>query len=399
MITPEEAQARILALGEPVAVETVPLLAAANRWAARDVIARRTQPARDLSAMDGYAIRFADLPGPWRVIGESAAGVPFGGHVGTGEAARIFTGAAVPGGADSIIIQEEVAREPAPAQAGGDTLTQSGEGPPYRGAHVRRAGSDFGNGDRLIAAGESLGPATLALAAMGGYGTLDVHRRIRVAILSTGDELVLPGIATGDDRLPNSNAPMLAAMLGTQPVELIDLGIVPDDRAAMATAFRRAHDCDILVTTGGASVGDHDLVRPVLLDLGATLDFWKVAMRPGKPLMAGTLGQTIVLGLPGNPVSAFVTATLFVLPLVRHLSGARDALPRRIVATCNSPMPAVGPRTDFVRARWEGGALALLPSTDSGVLSSLARADALIVRPAGSVAGPAGQGVEAILLG
>jgi molybdopterin molybdotransferase len=391
MITPEEAQARILALGRPVAVETAPLLTAANRWAARDIIAQRTQPARDLSAMDGYAIRFADLPGPWRVTGESAAGSPFDGHVGAGEAARIFTGAAVPDGADSIIIQEEVARD-------GDVLTLTGEGPPREGAHIRRAGSDFGNGDRLIAAGDVLNPATLALAAMGGYGSVDVHRHIRVAMLSTGDELVPVGTDASDDRLPNSNAPMLAAMLGTLPVEIVDLGIVPDDRAALAAAFRRSHDCDILVTTGGASVGDRDLVRPVLLDLGATLDFWKVAMRPGKPLMAGTLGETIVLGLPGNPVSAFATATLFLLPLVRHLSGARDALPRWIAASCNAPMPAVGPRTDFIRARWDGSALAPLPSTDSGVLSSLAKADALIVRAAGSEALNSGQPVEAILL-
>ena len=391
MITPEEAQARILALGVSVEIEILPLLKAAGRWAAGDVTARRTQPARDLSAMDGYAIRFADLPGPWRVVGVSAAGVPFGGSVGEGEAARIFTGAAVPAGADTIVVQEEVARD-------GDALTLTGEGPPYVGAHIRRAGSDFARGDRLIASGDALTPAVLALAAMGGHGSIDVHRRIRLAILSTGDELVAPGADAGDDRLPNSNAPMLAAMLGALPVEIVDLGIVPDDRAALATAFARARDCDTLVTSGGASVGDHDLVRPVLLDLGATLDFWKVAMRPGKPLMAGNLGNTIVLGLPGNPVSAFVTATLFLLPLVRHLSGARDPLPRRIPASCNAPLPAVGPRTDFVRARWENGAVAPLPSTDSGVLSSLARADALIVRAAGSETTPAGQLVEAILL-
>jgi len=392
MITPEEAQARILALGMPVAVQPVGLLDAAGRWAASDVIARRTQPARDLSAMDGYAIRHADLPGPWRVVGESAAGLPFGGQMGPDEAARIFTGAAVPSGADTIVIQEEVARED-------NGLTLTGDGPPHLGAHVRRAGSDFAKGDRLIAAGDHLNPARLALAAMGGYGTLDVHRRIRVAILSTGDELVPIGTEAGNDRLPNSNAPMLAALLGNLAVDIVDLGIVPDDRAALAVAFAGAVHSDILVTSGGASVGDHDLVRPVLLGLGATLDFWKVAMRPGKPLMAGTLGSAIVLGLPGNPVSAFVTSTLFLLPLVRHLSGARDALPRRIAAFCDSPLPAVGARTDFLRARWVGRALTPLPSLDSGVLTSLAQADALIVRPAGSAATPVGQQVEAILLG
>lgn len=392
MITPEEAQSRVLALRVPVAVETVPLAEAAGRWAASDVTARRTQPARDLSAMDGYAIRFVDAPGPWRVVGESAAGAPFAGNVGAREAARIFTGAAVPDGADTIIIQEEVARS-------GDTLIMNGEGPPHAGAHLRRAGSDFARGDQLLAAGDALTPPALALAAMGGHGSIDVRRRIRVAMLSTGDELVAAGTEAGDDRLPDSNAAMLAAMLRALPVEIVDLGIVADDRVAMATAFAGARDCDILVTSGGASVGDHDLVRPVLLELGATLDFWKVAMRPGKPLMAGTLGESLVLGLPGNPVSAFVTATLFLLPLVRHLSGARDPFPRRIAATCADPLPAVGLRTDFVRARWEGGVLIALPSTDSGVLSSLARANALIVRSARSDARAAGQPVEAILLG
>jgi molybdopterin molybdotransferase len=391
MITPGEAQARIIALGVQVSVETIPLLEAAGRWAASDTPARRTQPARDFSAMDGYAIRYADLPGPWRVVGEAAAGSPFNGHVGTGEAARILTGAAVPDGADTIVIQEEVVRND-------DTLTLTGEGPPHQSAHIRRAGSDFTSGDRLVTTGDHLNPARLALAAMGGHSHLDVHRRIRVAILSTGDELVPVGTDIADDRLPNSNAPMLAAMLGALPVEIVDLGIVPDDRAALAAAFARAQGCDILVTSGGASVGDHDLVRPVLLDLGASLDFWKVAMRPGKPLMAGTLGTAIVLGLPGNPVSAFATATLFLLPLVRHLSGAREPLPRRIPATCNAPLPAVTARTDFVRARWEGGALAPLASIDSGVLSSLAQADAFIVRSAGSPATPTGQPVEAILL-
>jgi molybdopterin molybdotransferase len=391
MIDWREAQARVVALGEPVAVETVALLDAAERWAAQDLAARRTQPARDLSAMDGYAIRFADLPGPWRVIGESAAGAPFGGSIGTGDAVRIFTGAAVPGGADSIVIQEEVARD-------GATLTLTGEGPPHVGAHLRRKGSDFTGGTVLIAAGSRFTPPVLALAAMGGHGTLPVRRRLRVAILSTGDELVAPGLATVTDRLPNSNAPMLMAMLKRLPVDLVDLGIVPDDHAALATAFGQARGCDILVTSGGASVGDHDLVRPVLLDLGATLNFWKVAMRPGKPLMAGKLGGTVVLGLPGNPVSAYVTATLFLLPLVCHMGGARDPFPRLISATVAADMPATGPRTDFVRARWHDGQLDPLPSSDSGVLSSLARADALIVRAAGSAALVAGQPVEALLL-
>lgn len=391
MIDWREAHVRVFALAQPVDIETVPLLDAAGRYASAPVVAHRTQPARDLSAMDGYAIRFADLPGPWRVIGESAAGVPFAEAVGAGETARIFTGAAVPDGADIIVIQEEVARS-------GDTLTLTGEGPPRIGAHIRRAGSDFANGDVLIETGVALTPARLALAAMGGHGALPVRRRVQVALLSTGDELVAAGVDAGPDRLPNSNAPMLVAMLGGLPVDLTDLGIVPDDRTALAAAFDHARDFDIVVTTGGASVGDHDLVRPVLLDLGATLDFWKVAMRPGKPLMAGTLGQAVVLGLPGNPVSAFVTATLFLLPLVRHLFGARDPLPPQLPATLDGSLPAVGARTDFVRARWSDGRLAPLPSGDSGALSSLAQADVLIVREAGSPALAAGEIVSAIAI-
>lgn len=391
MIGWEEAQARILALGEPVSVETVPLNEAANRWAAEDIVARRTQPARDLSSMDGYAIRFADLPGPWRVVGSSAAGMPFTGTVSANEAARIFTGAALPDGADTVVIQEDVTRD-------GEALTLSGDGPTDAGAYIRRTGSDFARGTRLVATGERLSPAPLALAAMGGHGALTVHRRIRVALLSTGDELVAPGSAIDLDRLPNSNAPMLAAMLADLPVEIVDLGIAADTREDHAAAFARAADCDVLVTSGGASVGDHDLVRPVLLEMGASLDFWKVAMRPGKPLMAGRLGTTIVLGLPGNPASAFATATLFLLPLVRHLSGARAPLPRRIPAKVGAPMPAVGIRTDFIRARWDDGALTPLPSNDSGVLTSLAQADAFILRPAGADAIPAGTQVEALLL-
>ncbi len=392
MISPDEAQARVLALGVPVSAETVPLLDGAGRWAASDVTARRTQPVCDLSAMDGYAVRLADVPGPWRIVGESAAGSPFCGSVGIGEAARIFTGAAMPAGADTIIVQEDAAIVDG-------ALTLTGEGPALTGMHVRRAGSDFTSGDRLLAAGDALTPRALALAAMGGHGSIDVHRRVRVAIVSTGNELVAAGTAAGTDRLPDSNTPMLAAMLGSLPVEIVDLGIVVDDRVALAAVITRARDCDILVTIGGASVGDHDLVRPVLLEMGAALDFWKVAMRPGKPMMAGRLGDNVVIGLPGNPVSAFVTALLFVLPLVRRLSGARDALPRRVAATCRDPLPAVGPRTDFVRARWDGTALSALPSNDSGIVSRLAQADALIVRPAGAPATVPEQAVEVILLG
>ena len=391
MLDWQDARARILALGSPVGTETLPLTHAAGRWSAAPVVALRNQPARDLSAMDGYAIRFADMAGPWRVIGESAAGDPFAGQVGAHEAIRIFTGAALPPGADSIVIQEEVSRDR-------NALTLTGEGPRERGSSVRFAGSDFERDAVLIEAGSALTPARIALAAIGGHGTLAVGRRVRVAILSTGNELVAPGIDPGADRLPGSNGPMLTVMLGDLPVEVTDFGIVPDDTEKLVWAFGRARDFDVIVTTGGASVGDHDLVRPALIEAGASIDFWKVAMRPGKPLMAGILGKAVVLGLPGNPVSAFVTATLFLKPLIAHLSGAANAAPPMISATSIVDLPAVGPRTDFVRAAWRDGGLALLPSTDSGALSHLARADALIVRAAHAPALSAGQMVDVLLL-
>ncbi len=391
MITPDQAQLRVLALGHPVETQTLPLIEAAGRWTAGSLTACRTQPARDLSAMDGYAVRFDDLPGPWTVIGQSAAGAPFGQPLAAGQAVRIFTGAALPEGSDTIVIQEDVAPS-------GATISLTGAGPNSSGQSVRFAGSDFTAGDVLVDAGHKLTPAVIALAAIGGHDMVAVRRRIRVAIISTGDELVPLGADPGLDRLPGSNGVMLQAMLRDLPVDVTDLGIVPDDRKALAAAFDEARTCDIVVTTGGASVGDHDLVRPGLIEAGATLDFWKVAMRPGKPLMAGTLGQAVVLGLPGNPVSAFVTGTLFLLPLVRHLAGATDALPPRMTVELGQALPVVGPRTDFVRARWQDGRLIPLPSTDSGALRPLAGSDALIIRPAFAPPAAEGTRVEAMLI-
>ncbi|MDB5701158.1 MAG: Molybdopterin molybdotransferase [Sphingomonadales bacterium] len=390
MIGVEEAQTRILALHAPVSMEVVPLREAAGRWTAAAILAKRTQPAHDLSAMDGYAIRHADA-GPWRVIGESAAGIPYTGEVGHGEATRIFTGAALPVGSDTVVIQENIARSD-------DEITLSGNGPKSLGEHVRLAGSDFTARATLIETGQRLTSARIALAAMGGHGTIPVRRRLRVAIISTGSELVPPGTETGPDYLPSSNAPMLAALMQNFPVEIVDLGIIPDDLTALTDAFNAAKTCDIVVSTGGASVGDHDLVRPALNAAGATLDFWKVAMRPGKPLMAGRLGDTVVLGLPGNPVSALVTAVLFLRPLIAHLSGATDALPPRIGVRMGKPLPAVGPRTDFVRAHWHEGSLVPTFPGDSGMLFPLAAADALVIRAAGSPILNAGSIVEAILL-
>jgi len=370
-----EAQARLLAPATPLPVENVSLIDAAGRWAAEDVIARRTQPAADLSMMDGYAIRFADMPGPWTVIGESRAGAGLEARVGEGEAVRIFTGAPVPEGVDTILVQEEATRD-------GDLLALSGEGPPGSGSSIRPRGSDFVEGARLLAKGDWLTPGRIAAAAVGGYGALSVRRKPRIALISTGDELVSPGEPAEGVMLPASNGVMLQALIGAA-AEVQDAGIVPDRLDALVEAFRMA-DADIIVTTGGASVGDHDLVRPALAEAGAALDFWRIAMRPGKPLLAGKLGNAIVLGLPGNPVSAFVTARLFLLPLIAHLGGARNAIPQTERVRLAASLPAVGNRDDYVRATLSNGRVAPLPNQDSGALSTLARADSLIVRPAGA---------------
>jgi molybdopterin molybdotransferase len=381
-----EAQTRLFALGAPMPVETVPLTQSIGRWAAKDVVALRTQPAADLSAMDGYAIRFDDLPGPFRLVGESAAGRAFAGTVGAGETARIFTGAALPGGADSVLVQEE-------ADAQRDEIRLAGEGPRRRGGNVRPRGLDFHQGEVLIAAGERLTPARLAVAAIGGHATLPVRRRIVVAIAGTGDELVRPGTPLRDDQLPESNGAMLAAMLAGWPVEVIDLGTLPDRLDTLRDAFAAVR-ADILVTTGGASVGDHDLVRPALIAAGGTLDFWRIALRPGKPMMAGRLGDTVVLGLPGNPVSAFMTATLFLKPLIAALSGAADPLPQTRSAILGEPLKANDHRTDYLRAATRDGRVFAAAIQDSSMLRTLARADCLIVRQPHAPAAAPGDEIE-----
>jgi len=386
----EEAQRRLFAASRPVAQENVPIADAAGRWAAADVLARRTQPAADLSAMDGYAIRFADLPGPWRVIGESAAGRPWQGDVGAGEAVRIFTGAALPAGTDTVLIQEEAGRE-------AERLLLTGEGPAYKGRNTRRKGLDFSEGDRLVAAGERLTPARLAVAATGGHGTLRVGRRVRVALVATGDELVPPGAQAEGLALPESNRLMLAAMLADLPVEVIDLGIIPDDLPTLTSAFASV-DADLLVTTGGASVGDHDLVRPALEAADGVIDFWRIALRPGKPMMAGRLGGAAVLGLPGNPVSAFVTAVLFVRPLVAHLGGAADPLPLVTRTTLGEDLPANNGRTDYLRAELRGGRAFASTIQDSSMLLTLARSTCLIVREPDAPAASPGDSAEILMI-
>ena len=386
LLSISDARARLFALAPSIETETVSIREAAGRWAAGDILALRTQPVTDLSAMDGYAIRFADLPGPLTLIGESAAGRSYPGTVSPGETVRIFTGAAMPAGADTVLIQEEAARD-------GDRVTLAGEGPKNQGRNIRRKGLDFSTGDLLVAKGDRLNPARIAVAATGGHGALAVHRSVRVAIVATGDELMAPGTALNDAMLPESNGAMLAAMLTDLPVDIVNLGILPDRLDVIADAFGRV-DADILVTTGGASVGDHDLVRPALETAGGSLDFWRIALRPGKPMMAGRLGEAVVLGLPGNPVSAFVTAFLFLRPLIAAMSGAADPLPRTITAILGEDLPANDHREDYLRAETRDGRVFSLGLQDSSMLRTLARADCLIVRRPYAPAATRGDSVE-----
>ncbi len=289
-----------------------------------------------------------------------------------------------------MLVQEEAARD-------GERLTLAGEGPPRHGRNVRRRGLDFTAGDRLIATGDRLTPARIAVAATGGHGDLPVRRRVRVAIAATGDELVPPGSDTSGAALPESNGAMLAAMLAGLPVDLIDLGILPDRLDVLRDAFAGVR-ADLLVTTGGASVGDHDLVRPAIEAAGGVIDFWRIALRPGKPMMAGRLGEAMVLGLPGNPVSAFVTATLFVLPLVAHLGGARDPLPLATGAMLGEDLPANQGRTDYLRAELRDGRIFASTIQDSSMLLTLARSTCLVIRPAHAPAAMAGESAEILVI-
>ncbi len=390
LIAVADAQQRLMALARPVSSALLPIGEAHGRWAAADIGALRSQPSHDLSAMDGYAIRFADLPGPFKLIGESAAGHRFVGRVGTGETVRIFTGAAIPDGADTVMVQEEAART-------GDLITLRGEGPPKAGANVRRQGLDFSDGTNLIGKGDWLSAARIALAAAAGHASLPVNRTIRVALVATGDELVLPGAAITGAQLPESNGVMLAAILRDLPVEIDNHGILPD-RVDILTARFAAIDADILVTTGGASVGDHDLVRPALEAAGGSIDFWRIAVRPGKPMMAGTLGQSLVLGLPGNPVAAFVTAHLFLRPLIAAMGGARDPLPATLTARLGAPLAANDARQDYLRGMMHDGRVIAAPIQDSSMLSVLAGAHCLIVRAPHAAAAQSGESVQILPL-
>lgn len=387
-----EAQARLLALVTPLSVERVDVPGSLGRYLAEPLRARRSQPAAHVSAMDGYAVNGADLAGPWAVIGESAAGHPFAGQPATGQAVRISTGAVMPEGCDTVIIQEDTARD------NGHMHLNSADRP-QAGRHVRHCGSDFTHDEQLLRAGTHLGPAQIALALAAGHKHLAVRRRVRIAVIDSGDELAPDPETCAVHQVPASNGAMIAALLAALPCDVRRLGPVADDMDAIAGALQAAEGCDIVVTTGGASVGDHDLVRPALERWGATLAFWKVAIRPGKPLMIARRGDQFAVGLPGNPVSSMVTAYLFLLPLVRALLGAAQPLPRALPFALGGALSPVGDRREFVRAHLDDdGRLTPVRSQDSGALGSLALADVLIDRPPGAAAAGPGEMVAGYLL-
>lgn len=386
-----DAQARLLDRATVLEAEAVQLGAAVGRWTSADTTALRTQPSADLSAMDGYAVRHADMPGPWRVVGESAAGGGYDSAVQPGEAVRIYTGAVMPEGTDTVVIQEDVSREENSISLRADDATPLGK-------NVRHAGSDFMAGQGLFPAGTRLTPRHIALAALSGHGAIPLPRPPHIAILSTGSELVEPGEAIGPNQIPASNGVMLSAMLADLPCTVTDMGVIKDDLAALTGALTSVAGHDLIISTGGASVGDHDLVKPALEAAGGSIDFWKIRMRPGKPLIAGKLGNALFLGLPGNPVSAYVTATLFMLPVVRKMLGCPAPLSMTMMAKLGADMPAVGGRDDYVRAVLIDGIATPVVSQDSAATYALAQANCLIVREAGSPAAESGGDVHIIML-
>ena len=383
MISVDEAQVRVLALSRLLPQEEVPLRQANGRWLATPVTARADQPPFDASAMDGYAVMGNPARGDTlTVIGESGAGHGFAGKVGPGQAVRIFTGAPVPQGATRVVIQEDVSRDgPRVTITATDTNT-----------NIRPRGVDFPAGAPLSP--RRLRPSDLSLLAAMNVARVPCIRKPVVALMMTGDELVMPGEVPGSDQIIASNGFAIAAMAEATGAEVRLLPIARDNEPALRQAFALAAGADIIVTIGGASVGDHDLVGRISAELGMQPAFWKIAMRPGKPLMAGRMGQSAMLGLPGNPVSAIITAHLFLLPLIRAYLGDPAPLPPVLAATLAKGIGPNGPRAHYMRARMGEGVITPFASQDSSLLSILTEANALLIRPAGDTARSPGEQVS-----
>ncbi len=394
-----DALATILDGAKPLDEEMVALELAFHRTLARDMTALRTQPPQAMSAMDGYAVRAVDAAqakARLNVIGEVAAGRPFERAIGAGEAARIFTGGVMPDGADAVVIQED-------AIVDGNTITITEAAVP--GRHIRPAGIDFRQGDLLLKAGQRLTDRDLSLAASMNCPELPVRRRPKLALLATGDELVMPGKTPGPGQIVYSNGYSLRALARSEGAETVDLGVAADTMEATTAGIRRAREAgaDILVTTGGASVGDHDLVKTALEAEGIKMGFWRIAMRPGKPMMHGQLGSMRVIGVPGNPVSSYVCTLLFVVPLIRALLGCEVIHHRRETAQLGRDVSANDLREDYLRAALEergGGTVVVTPvgHQDSSLLGHLSRAQALVIRPPFAPAAKAGSACEILRL-
>ncbi len=396
MISVEEARERILAGLRPTPAEIVALADAWGRVTAEPVIARLTQPPVDVSAMDGYALLAADgaKGAVLHVIGSAPAGHPFEGSVSPGQAVRLFTGSVVPKGADAILLQEDA------TATGGDVGVNEAV---TAGRHIRRAGQDFAAGDAVVPAGRRLTARDIGLAAAANHPWVSVHRRPRVAILATGDEIAMPGEPVPPGGIVSSNSHALAALVRAAGGEPVVLPVAADTREAVAAVADAVNGVDMLVTTGGASVGEHDLVIESLTTRGLRLDFWQIAMRPGKPLLFGTLGPVAVLGLPGNPVSALVCAILFLLPALSRLCGLPAAPPPTVPAIAGAALRANDRRADHLRATItvdsRGRIVATpFPVQDSAMLRRLAMADALILRAPNAPALPEGSEVAIIRL-
>jgi molybdopterin molybdotransferase len=378
---------RVLEHAMPLPAEELPLSEADGLVLAYPLKARRTQPPADMSAMDGYAVRAGDVAQPpvrLNVIGEVAAGRPFVRTVGPGEAARIFTGGVMPDGADTVVIQEHTQRSGAYVEV---------EKPSAKGRHIRVRGLDFTEGDALLSAGHRLTPRDLALAAGMNHPLVPVHRRPRIALFATGDELVPPGKEPSAGQIISSNNFALAALARAEGAAVEDLGIIADRFDDIVAAVRRAREggADILVTSGGASVGDYDLVQKAFAAEGMELSFWRLALRPGRPLMHGRLGAMHVLGVPGNPVSAFVCGFLFVVPLIRRLAGRTDLARPAESAVLGNDLPKNDERADYMRATLRDGVATPFPVQDSSMTAPLAKADCLVIREPYEPAAKAGS--------
>ena len=388
MIAVDEALARCLALVAPLPAEAVALRHAVGRMMAQPALAGRDQPPFDASAMDGYALRGDPAAGDqFLVVGAAQAGIGFAGIVQPGQAVRIFTGAPVPQGANRVVLQEDVS-------LAGDLITLNPKADIAR--HIRPQGQDFKAGEGLEP--RRIGPHDLALLAAMNIPQVLVHRRPVVAIIATGDELVMPGEEPGPGQIICSNSFAIAALVEAEGAIARILPIARDTVADLTAVFGLARGADLIVTIGGASVGDHDLVGPVAESLGLERAFWKIAMRPGKPLMAGRVLGTAMLGLPGNPVSSIVCAHLFVLPMVRALQGRPDAAPVEHPAVLGAQVEANGPRTHYMRARLKDGVITPFDRQDSALIGILTQANALLIRPMGDGAQAKGTAARYIAL-